>query len=77
VPVIASRVSGNIGMLGRDYAGYYPLEDDRALAKLLLRAENDSDFLRKLTAQCRARKSLITERSERDSLKRLLAELFA
>ena len=74
VPVLASRVSGNIGMLGRDYAGYYPLEDERALARLLLRAETDAAFYRKLVAQCRARKPLVTHASERGALKHALAE---
>lgn len=72
VPVIASRVSGNIGMLGKDYAGYYPLEDERALARLLLRAETDATFYRKLAAQCRARKALITPECERNALQRAL-----
>jgi len=75
VPVIASRVSGNIGMLGRDYAGYYPLEDERALSKLLLRAETDAGFLRRLIAQCRARRHLVTAHSERTALRKLLAEV--
>ena len=74
VPVLASRVSGNIGMLGRYYAGYYPLEDERALARLLLRAETDAAFYRKLVAQCRARKPLVTHASERGALKHALAE---
>ncbi len=74
VPVLASRVSGNIGMLGRYYAGYYPLEDERALARLLLRAETDAAFYRKLLTQCRARKPLVTHASERGALKHALAE---
>jgi len=75
IPAIASRISGNIGMLGRDYAGYYPLEDERALAKLLLRAETDGSFLRKLIAQCRTRRHLVTAHSERTALRKLLAEV--
>ncbi len=75
VPVIASRIAGNVGMLGKDYAGYYPLEDERALARLLLRAETDNTFYRKLTAQCRARKPLVTHASERNALQRVLAEI--
>ena len=34
-PVLASRVPGNIGMLGADYAGYFPHGDAAALAGLL------------------------------------------
>jgi len=74
VPVIASRISGNIGMLGGDYAGYYPLGDERALARLLARAESDARFYRRLKAQCRARKHLVSVARERESLRRLLAE---
>jgi hypothetical protein len=45
------------------------------LAKLLARAENDSDFYRLLMRQCAARKPLVAPRSERAALKRLLDEL--
>ena len=75
VPVIASRISGNIGMLGRDYAGYYPVENERALARLLWRAESDQSFYRLLQAQCRARRHLVAPSRERENLRRLLAEL--
>lgn len=73
VPVIASRVSGNIGMLGPDYAGYYPLENETALARLLARAESDPAFYRTLVTQCRARKPRVTPASERAALHRVLA----
>lgn len=75
VPVIASRISGNIGMLGKDYAGYYPLEDERALAKLLWRAESDKEFYRLLKKQCQARLPFISPLREKAALKALLREL--
>ena len=75
VPVIASRISGNIGMLGRVYAGYYPVEDEKALARLLWRAESDARFLRRLKRQCAARRYLVNPQREAQSLRRLLAEL--
>ena len=74
VPVIASHVSGNIGMLGPRYAGYYPVENERALARLLWRAESDSGFYSKLRSQCRARRERVTPRRERAELKKLLSE---
>ena len=43
VPIIASRIDGNVGLLGEDYDGYYPAGDERALADLLYRAETDAD----------------------------------
>jgi putative glycosyltransferase (TIGR04348 family) len=75
VPVIASRIPGNVGMLGADYAGYYPLENERALARLLWRAEADPELYRKLKRQCVARRYLISPTREKLALKRLLAEL--
>jgi putative glycosyltransferase (TIGR04348 family) len=75
VPVIASRIPGNIGMLGRDYAGYFPVEDEKALARLLWRAESDAAFYRRLKAQCAARRPLVDPNREARGLKRLLAEL--
>ena len=48
VPVIASDIAGNIGLLGTDYPGYYPLGDEAALARLLARCETEPTFLRTL-----------------------------
>ncbi|WP_090871018.1 selenoneine biosynthesis selenosugar synthase SenB [Paraburkholderia diazotrophica] len=55
VPVLASRIAGNIGMLGRDYGGYFPPGDDQALAALLDRASRDRAFLTALQQQCARR----------------------
>ncbi len=75
VPVLASRISGNIGMLGADYAGYYPVEDERALAALMWRFESDARFRRQLEHQCARRKPLTSADRERDTLAALIAEL--
>lgn len=75
VPVIASRIPGNVGMLGREYPGYYPLEDTAALARLLARAERDPEFLARLAAQCRARRPLVAAAREKAGLAALLREL--
>lgn len=74
VPVIASAISGNIGMLGKDYAGYYPVEDERALAALLAKCESDHEFLGLLQQQCAARKVLVTPQRELAGLERLINE---
>jgi putative glycosyltransferase (TIGR04348 family) len=75
VPVIASRVPGNVGMLGRDYAGYYPAGNTRALAHLLQRAEGDRDFYRTLVGQCRRRARLLSPAHEQTALARIVREL--
>lgn len=69
VPVIASNIPGNIGMLGAEYAGYYPLGNEGALATLLSRAELDVGFYQKLKNQCRARAKIITPEQELSGLK--------
>ena len=72
VPVIASQISGNIGMLGSRYRGYYPAGDTRALAKLLRKVECDAGFLATLRRQCAARRSLISAAREKRSLRATL-----
>src|SRR6516164_8224106 len=48
VPVLASRVDGNVGLLGADYSGYFRLGDMQALARLLRRIETDRVFVAQL-----------------------------
>lgn len=73
-PVIASKISGNIGMLGENYPGYFPVGDERTLAALLTRTERDKDFYRLLKSHCRDRKKRISGAGERRALKRLITE---
>jgi putative glycosyltransferase (TIGR04348 family) len=75
VPVIASRIDGNIGMLGPDYPGYYTLEDERMLAHCLYRAETDPAWYAQLAHACAERAALVTADRERASLQALLAEV--
>jgi putative glycosyltransferase (TIGR04348 family) len=75
VPVLASRVPGNVGMLGADYPGYFPVGNERALARLLARAERDRAYLGQLARACAKRAPLVRPAHERDALARLIAEL--
>ena len=72
VPVLASRVPGNLGMLGRDYPGYYPLRDERALGRLIERCRTDPAFYRRLRSALIRRRGLFSPASERNALKRAL-----
>ena len=74
VPVIASRVSGNIGMLGRGYPGYYALTDERGLAQQIRRLASDSRYYARLKRLIAARRSLFLPETERRGLQRLIAE---
>ena len=64
LPVIASDISGNVGMLGKDYAGYYPVGDTVGLREMLLQAERSPAFLGELKAHCTARAELFTPERE-------------
>lgn len=77
VPVIASQIDGNVGLLGEDYEGYYPAQDEQALADVLHRAETDPAFLKKLAAQCRAKRKLFTPAAEKAAWRKLLKDLGA
>jgi putative glycosyltransferase (TIGR04348 family) len=52
VPVLASKIPGNVGLLGVDYPGYFPVGDEKALADLLYQAEMDATFLSLLMSSC-------------------------
>jgi putative glycosyltransferase (TIGR04348 family) len=54
-PVLASHVSGNVGMLGADYAGYFKVGDAAGLAGLVKRCAAEPAFLTHLQSQCAQR----------------------
>jgi putative glycosyltransferase (TIGR04348 family) len=75
VPVLASDISGNRGMLGDDYAGYFPLGDQRALAQLIDRAASDNIFYDQLVRQCAARAALFAPACEQAAVLQLVDNL--
>ena len=68
VPVLASRISGNVGLLGARYAGYFPLEDTRALATLITKARDNGAFYRTLERQIARLRPLVDPRREARAL---------
>jgi len=75
VPVIASRISGNVGMLGVAYPGYYAVGNERALARLISRAERNERYYRALESACANRAPLVLPEREKAALEALIAEL--
>jgi putative glycosyltransferase (TIGR04348 family) len=74
VPVVATRVSGCVGMLGDDYPGLFAPGDTLGLAKLLSRCERDTAFYESLRQACERRRPLFAPEAERDAWRNLLAE---
>ena len=75
VPVLASYISGSVGLLGAKYPGYYPVGDTRALTALIRRAEEQPAFYQKLKAWCNRLAQLVEPARERQAWANLLAEL--
>lgn len=73
LPVIASDIPGNIGLLGEDYAGYYPVGDTHSLATLMERTEQDNGFLQLLRNQVDQLAGLFTPENEQASLEQAVS----
>lgn len=70
--VLASRIDGNIGMLGDDYDGYFTPGDDAALAACIERARDEPGWLARLRAQCAARAPCFDPLEEQRRLRALI-----
>ncbi|MHB8949663.1 MAG: selenoneine biosynthesis selenosugar synthase SenB [Rhodoferax sp.] len=79
-PVLASRIPGNVGMLGADYGGYFALNDAAGLANLLLRCRAELDqtngYYAQLSRQCALRTPLFSPATEQAALRALVNDLF-
>jgi putative glycosyltransferase (TIGR04348 family) len=71
-PVLASRVSGNVGMLGPRYPGYFEVGDAKGLARALARLCAAPSALRSLATACRERRALFTPAAERAAVRALV-----
>ena len=78
-PVLASRIDGNVGMLGADYLGYFDWGDAAGLARLLREcraSQNDENgLLARLSKQCAVRAPLFTPETESAKLNALVSSL--
>jgi putative glycosyltransferase (TIGR04348 family) len=74
-PVLASRIPGNVGMLGGDYRGYFKPHDAAGLAALLEQLRDDPAMLQALRAQCDQRSPLFEPAREQATLKSVIAQL--
>jgi putative glycosyltransferase (TIGR04348 family) len=75
VPVIASDIPGNRGLLGGDYLGYYAVGEEAELARLLYRAETMPDFYSALKQQIDIRRDLVSPDREMQSIQELMIQL--
>lgn len=76
-PVVASRVAGNVGMLGRGYSGYFEPGDASGLARLLVRVLQERGYLELLRRECATLRARFAPAAEARSVRRLVAALLA
>jgi glycosyltransferase involved in cell wall biosynthesis len=74
-PVVASGIPGNVGMLGEDYAGYFPVGDAAALATLLQRCKDEPGYFDHLKRQCALRAPLFAPQAELNALLQVIQSL--
>ena len=72
VPVLSTRISGSMGILGDDYPGYFEVGDTARLTELLLRAENDQRWYRQLKTRCKKLAHLVAPHREQAAWAKLL-----
>jgi putative glycosyltransferase (TIGR04348 family) len=76
-PVIATRIAGNVGLLGADYGGFVEPGDDAGLARVIERCRDEPAILDRLGAQCALRAPLFEPARERATLLALVKDLLA
>lgn len=74
-PVIASRIDGNLGLLGDDWPATFEVGDDAALATLIARARDEPAMLIDLQRRAAERAPLFAPEAEREALMRIVRGL--
>ena len=74
-PILASRIDGNVGMLGPDFPGYFEVGDTRQLARLLTRAETSAAYRSELNAWSQSLAWLVNPAREEQAWSDLISEL--
>ena len=75
IPILASRIDGNVGILGADYPGYFAVGDTKQLAQLLTRAETCAEYLPELGARVNSLAPLFSPPREEQAWADLICEI--
>lgn len=75
VPILASRIDGNVGILGAEFPGYFDVGDTKQLAGLMTRAESTPGYLAELRAWSNSLALLTDPAREQQAWSDLISEL--
>ncbi len=76
VPILASRIGGNVGVLGADYPGLFDVGNTQQLSRLLARAETHREYLAELADRCKKLAPLFYPTREEQAWADLIRKLF-
>ncbi|MEE9311359.1 MAG: selenoneine biosynthesis selenosugar synthase SenB [Planctomycetota bacterium] len=74
-PFISTEIKGLQGLMGKEFPGFFPLRDANALAELLEKCANNTEFYDELKNFCAKRAYIADPELEKQSWKKLLAEV--
>jgi glycosyltransferase involved in cell wall biosynthesis len=74
-PVLASRIAGNLGLLGDDHLGFFEVGDAGDLAQAMRRFFGDPAFAAQLLQHGKSLSPRFAPEREADALRHLLREL--
>mgnify|MGYP002629993539 CR=1 FL=1 len=77
VPILATKISGSIGLLGKDYPGYFDVGSTSQLASLMERCEQDGNFYDLLRTHVAKLAPDFTPQREQTALQNLVEEVLA
>jgi putative glycosyltransferase (TIGR04348 family) len=76
IPILASRIDGNVGILGANYPGYFDVGNTKQLARLLTRAETSTEYLAELRDRGEKLVNVFDPRREEQAWLQLISESF-
>lgn len=75
VPVLASKIPGNVGMLGPRYRGYFETGSEKALARLIDRCRGDAAFYAALRKSVIEKRAQFSREAEIEAWRRVLSSV--
>lgn len=74
-PILCSAISGNLGLLGDDWPGMFPMGDAAALAKLLERMVTEKSFFDELCQRTQQLQAMVDPAIERQAWGEILQKI--
>ena len=75
IPILASKIPGNVGLLGEDFPGYFKPGNTKELTELMIKAETDVGFYQELTTRCAMLARYFRPERERTAWNKLIKEI--